>query len=251
MSKKVSSFDFLNKFDPLLFQLGALAESYPESDPHASLIRLRQYGDVLGRLVAQKFFIYVESEEVYFDLLESLKVKDQIPPDIIGGFNQLRISGNNALHDFQGHRNDVKKNIRIAIKLGHWFVSISDNQGKINSLEKSLAPDLKNKLNKIITKIQPEEKIQKVSNDFSGQDLSEKNFSGKNLVGFDFSGANLYKASFQNANLKNTIFDGADIRGADFIGSKSLQSYQLEHALIDSHTKLPDNLIGRIKIQER
>ena len=61
----------------------------------------------------------------------------------------------------------------------------------------------------------------------------------------------MYKASFQNANLKNTIFDGADIRGADFIGSKNLQSYQLEHALIDSHTKLPDNLNGRIKIQGR
>ena len=55
MRKKDSSFHFLKEIDPLLVQLGAFAESNPESDPHASLIRLRQYGDVLGRLVAQKF----------------------------------------------------------------------------------------------------------------------------------------------------------------------------------------------------
>ena len=109
---------------------------------------------------------------------------------------------------------------------------------------------LKNNLDKMTSKIKPEEKTQKVSNDFSGQDLSGRNFSGKNLVDYDFSGANLYQASFQNANLKNTVFDGADIRGANFIGSKSLQSYQLEHALMDKNTKIPDSLIGKLKIEE-
>ena len=61
MSKKVSNFDFLNNFDLILVRLGTFAESYPENDPHASLIRLRQYGEILSRNIAEKFNIYVES----------------------------------------------------------------------------------------------------------------------------------------------------------------------------------------------
>ena len=57
MNKKVSNFDFLNKFDLILVRLGTFAESYPENDPHASLIRLRQYGEILSRHIAGKFNI--------------------------------------------------------------------------------------------------------------------------------------------------------------------------------------------------
>ena len=109
MSKKVSSYDFLNNFDLILIRLGAFAESYPENDPHASLIRLRQYGEILSRHIAEKFNIYIESDEVNFDLLENLKSVDQIPREVISGLNQLRIAGNNALHSFLGGSADVKK----------------------------------------------------------------------------------------------------------------------------------------------
>ena len=78
MSKKVSNFDFLNKFDLILVRLGTFAESYPENDPHASLIRLRQYGEILSRHIVDKFNIYVESKEVNFDLLKNLKSIDYI-----------------------------------------------------------------------------------------------------------------------------------------------------------------------------
>ena len=118
MSKKVSNFDFLNKFDLIMVRLGTFAESYPESDPHASLIRLRQYGEILSRHIAEKFNIYVESEEVNFDLLENLKSVDDIPQEVTSGLNQLRILGNNALHSFQGNSIGVKEIIQTAIKLG-------------------------------------------------------------------------------------------------------------------------------------
>jgi hypothetical protein len=66
MIKKVSNFDFLNKLDLMLVRLGTFAETYPKNDPHASLIRLRQYGQILSRHIAKKFHIYVESEVVDF-----------------------------------------------------------------------------------------------------------------------------------------------------------------------------------------
>ena len=242
MSKKSSSFEFLKNFDLLLVQLGTLAESYPANDPHAALIRLRQYGEVLVRHIAQKFHIYVESEEVNFDLLENLQGENQIPQDVISGLNQLRIVGNNALHSFQGDSSDVKNNLRIAIKLGRWLISISDSRSKNNLLEDNLSQEIKDNLKEITLKTQPKKELKKISNDFSGKDLAKRNFNGQNLIGFDFSGADLRKASFQNANLKNTNFDGADLRGANFLGSKSLQSYQVENALIDKTTKIPDNI---------
>ena len=242
MSKKLSSFEFLKNFDLLLVQLGTLAESYPANDPHAALIRLRQYGEVLSRHIAQKFHIYVESEEVNFDLLENLQGENQIPQDVISGLNQLRIVGNNALHSFQGDPSDVKNNLRIAIKLGRWLISISDSRSKNNLLEDNLSQEIKDNLKEITLKTQPKKELKKISNDFSGKDLAKRNFNGQNLIDFDFSGADLRKASFQNANLKNTNFDGADLRGANFLGSKSLQSYQVENALIDKTTKIPDNI---------
>ena len=251
MSKKVSSFEFLNKFDLILVRLGAFAESYPSNDPHASLIRLRQYGEILSRHIAEKFNIYVESDEVNFDLLENLKSVDQVPQEVISGLNQLRILGNNALHSFQGDSSDVKKNIQTAINLGQWFVSISRSHGKINLLEDFISQEIKQELKGVTFKSQPKKEIKKYPNDFSGKCLSRKNFNGQNLTDFDFSGADLRKTSFANANLKNTVFDGADIRGAIFLGSKNLQFFQLENALNDKNTKIPDNINRKLKIDER
>jgi type I restriction enzyme R subunit len=251
MIKKVSSFDFLNNFDLILVRLGSFAESYPENDPHASLIRLRQYGEILSRHIAGKFNIYIESEEANFDVLENLKSVDQIPQEVISGLNQLRIVGNNALHSFQGGSTDVKKNIQTAINLGQWFVSISRSHGGNISLEEFIPHEIKQELKRVTLKNQPKKEIKKYYNDFSGKDLSRKLFNGQNLTDFDFSGADLRKTSFANANLKNTVFDGADIRGAIFLGSKNLQSYQLENALKDKNTKIPDNINCKFIIDDR
>ena len=89
--------------------LGSLAEEYPQNDPHAAIIRLRQFGNLLGRITGQKFGVFFEPEDDYSDLLDNLKNIDQIPNDIINGFDKLRVTGNNALHSFQGDFQDVKK----------------------------------------------------------------------------------------------------------------------------------------------
>lgn len=251
MSKKVSSFDFLNKFDLILVRLGTFADSYPENDPHASLIRLRQYGEILSRHIAEKFNIYVENDKSNFDLLENFKSVDDIPQEVTSGLNQLRILGNNALHSFQGDSTDVKKNIQTAIKIGQWFVSISRSNRQNNSLEEFLPQDIKQELKEVTFNSQPKKEIKKYLKDFSGKDFSRKFFNGQNLTDFDFSGADLRKTSFKNANLKNTVFDGADIRGAIFLESINLQSYQLENALKDKNTKIPENINRKFTIDNR
>ena len=65
MSNASEKFKFLNIYDPLLYDLLVFAEGYPEKDPHASLIRLRQFGELLARLWANKLNVFTESDESY------------------------------------------------------------------------------------------------------------------------------------------------------------------------------------------
>jgi type I restriction enzyme, R subunit len=49
-----ANFDFLEQHAAELVRLGALAERYFRHDPNTSLMKLRQFGEVLAQLVAAK-----------------------------------------------------------------------------------------------------------------------------------------------------------------------------------------------------
>jgi hypothetical protein len=249
MDKKNNTFHFLSRIDPILVSLGRLAEGYPENDPHAALIRLRQFGDLLGRIVGQKFGVFIEPEEDYFDLLNNLKSTGEIPDDILNGFNTLRMAGNNALHSFQGDSQDVKNNISIAIKLGHWLVSI-DQEPKINNpIAEHFPPDFEIGSTENTPPLESpiDDNSNSHSHDLSGKNLSGMSFAGMDLTSYNFSEASLCKADFSNANLKSTVFEGADIRGADFKNSINLRIHQIEDSFFDEHTKFPEELHNLIK----
>jgi len=92
--------------------------------------------------------------------------------------------------------------------------------------------------------------------------LQGANLQGARLQGADLQGANLEKAqlqgaSFQGANLQEVNFDGADLRetffweanlqgaqfqGVDLSGAIGLTLQQVESAVIDEKTRLPDYL---------
>jgi hypothetical protein len=48
----VTNFAFLEPHDPQLVRLGMLAERYFPDDPNTSLLKLRQFGELLAQLVA-------------------------------------------------------------------------------------------------------------------------------------------------------------------------------------------------------
>jgi uncharacterized protein YjbI with pentapeptide repeats len=68
-----------------------------------------------------------------------------------------------------------------------------------------------------------------------GTDLSNANLEGANL-----SGANFTNAIFRGADLKNAILKGTILRGADLTNAKNLTRAQLETAIIDDRTRLPE-----------
>jgi len=48
------NFQFLEKVDPLLVELGARAECYSLDDPNTSMIKSRQLGELLAQIIASK-----------------------------------------------------------------------------------------------------------------------------------------------------------------------------------------------------
>lgn len=229
MKNRLNNFKFLNKYDPRLYHLIDLAKGYPKGDPHASLIRLRQFGELLARLWASKLHLFPEEDELYSDFLDRIKQNGTIDPKVYEGLNHLRIIGNNALHGFQGDSKGVAYALKIANNLANLFrATFFDSSKEVKNLPKTISRKLEEdnpKTEKQIIKTSPQ------SEDHIIKDLSGHDFSRQDLRGRDFTGANLIKARFCNSNLDQVSFKGADLRGANFKGARNLHSNQLESSL--------------------
>ena len=81
--------------------------------------------------------------------------------------------------------------------------------------------------------------------DLQGASFWEFNLRGANLQGANLENAQMHPANFTGANLRFTNLKGAQfydsiVKGADFRGAKGLTREQLQSAILDEHTKLPD-----------
>jgi len=83
--------------------------------------------------------------------------------------------------------------------------------------------------------------------DLRSADLSSVNMSKANLKDAKLANANLSNATLSDTSLAKADLNGAqlsevDLRGADLIGVKSLTQEQVEQAIGDQTTQLPDHL---------
>jgi len=72
--------------------------------------------------------------------------------------------------------------------------------------------------------------------------LNEADLRGADLRGADLRGAKLQGAKLQGAKLQGADLRGADLRGADLRGALNLTQAQIEDALGNKDTKLPEGL---------
>ena len=79
--------------------------------------------------------------------------------------------------------------------------------------------------------------------DLSGAFARRTDFSGANLQDANLSEADLTNAILRNANLRGANLKGTILRGADLRNVRNLTKDQLEEAVIDGHTLLPDYLV--------
>ena len=67
-----ANFDFLRPHDPNAVRRGGLAERYFSDDPSTALIKLRQFAQLLAKLIADHHALHLNEREGIEDLLRRL-----------------------------------------------------------------------------------------------------------------------------------------------------------------------------------
>lgn len=121
MTGRGSNFDFLKTYDAQLVRLGALAERYFVEDPNTTLIKLRQFAELLAQQLAARMGLFTSPDEPFADLLQRLKAERAMPREAGDIFHQLRISGNQAAHAHRDDHATALTSLKMARQLAIWF----------------------------------------------------------------------------------------------------------------------------------
>jgi type I restriction enzyme, R subunit len=126
---KTSNFEFLNEYDPIYFQLTSTAEKAFANDPNTTLIKLRQFGEVLARDLATRFHLTFDERISQVDLLYQINREVRLDPTIRNLFHTLRIEGNKATHAFHTDHQEALKGLQIAHTLAVWYHKACGKEG--------------------------------------------------------------------------------------------------------------------------
>ncbi len=74
---KTANFDFLSAHDARLMKLGGLAERYFRDDPSTSLFKLRQFSELLAKLIAAHHALYDDDRQSFEETLRRLSFDPQ------------------------------------------------------------------------------------------------------------------------------------------------------------------------------
>ena len=116
-----TNFGFLARYDAALVRVAALAERYFPDDPVTSLMKLRQFGELLAQQVAARAGVFVATEEPQAELLGRLRRDTAYPRDVIDLFHDLRRFGNEAVHHHRGDHATALASLKVARQLAVWF----------------------------------------------------------------------------------------------------------------------------------
>lgn len=117
-----ANFSHLQVVDEQLVRLGALAEKYLADDPNTSLIKMRQFGELLAKHVATQMGLYdAEKEESQYELLRRLRDEGVLTYEIYPLFGEIRRAGNAASHANQGDQATALNILKMGWQLGVWF----------------------------------------------------------------------------------------------------------------------------------
>lgn len=116
-----SNFDVLRAYEAQLWRLGALAELYFAEDPNTSLLKLRQFSELLAQSLAARTGLYANPEESQYELIRRLQGEAVLPREVKQVFDQIRINGNAANHALQGDHAAALSTLKLCWQLSLWF----------------------------------------------------------------------------------------------------------------------------------
>nr|WP_246573976.1 type I restriction-modification system endonuclease [Chelatococcus asaccharovorans] len=114
------NFGFLSTHDAQLATLGGLAERYFRDDPPTSIFKLRQFAEVLSKLVAAHHATY-QDRDTFDETLRRLSFAGYLPKEAADVFHALRKVGNTAAHEAKGSHAQALTALKFARQLGIWF----------------------------------------------------------------------------------------------------------------------------------
>ncbi|CAG1014606.1 Type-1 restriction enzyme R protein [Anaerolineales bacterium] len=117
-----ANFSYLQDVDEQLVRLGTLAGKYLVDDPNTSLIKMRQFGELLTKHVATHMgSFHPEKEESQYELLRRLRDEGALPYETYQLFGEIRRAGNIANHANQGDQATALNILKMGWQLGIWF----------------------------------------------------------------------------------------------------------------------------------
>jgi len=116
-----ANFGFLSVHDANLANLAALAERYFRDDPPTSLVKLRQFAELLAKLIAAHHGAYSGEREGFEDILRRLSYERILPREVADLFHYIRKFGNVAAHEVKGTHAEALSTLKVARQLGVWF----------------------------------------------------------------------------------------------------------------------------------
>lgn len=122
LSTLPSNFHFLQKHDPVFYQLALTAEQLFSLDPNTTIMKLRQLAEAFTKDIASRFNIPSYSYNNQSDLIYQIDRKITLDSRIRDIFHKLRKDGNKAVHEFTyGDHKQAITDLQLAHKLAVWY----------------------------------------------------------------------------------------------------------------------------------
>lgn len=115
------NFAFLEIHSAPLHRLAAHAERYLHDDPNTTLIKLRQFAEVLVQQIAARVGLPASSESNLIDVIRRLRGNGTLPSDVVDALHSIRRAGNSAVHSLVGSAADALQQLKLARAVAVWF----------------------------------------------------------------------------------------------------------------------------------
>ena len=119
-----SNFKFLQNDWQGLAKIGEMAEYMLYKDPNTAIMKLRQFGEELVKLMLKAENFSYDKNVLPVDRILILKRAGLIPEDIDRILTTLRKKGNDAIHNYYGDEKKAETFLSLAVKLGAWFQEV-------------------------------------------------------------------------------------------------------------------------------
>jgi type I restriction enzyme R subunit len=121
MREETGNFTFLTSHSPQLAKLGRLAERYFHDDPPTSLVKLRQFAELVAKDVAARQALLTTGRMSFDEVLSVLRARSILQREVAEYFYHLKHAGNVAAHEDRGTRSDALTALKVARAIGAWF----------------------------------------------------------------------------------------------------------------------------------